>query len=84
MRGEADAGRPLSTCEPGQRVQLVRVLNQDPEFLRFLTESGLELGTHAMIRENRPAAGVVTIELDRGPLALGYSAAEQVLVDGGG
>ncbi|MEX0704475.1 MAG: metal-dependent transcriptional regulator [Planctomycetales bacterium] len=83
MRGEADAGRPLSSCAAGERVRIVRVVNQDPEFLRFLAESGLQLGTPATVRDNHPAAGVVTLDLETGPIALGHPAAEQVLVEVG-
>jgi len=36
-------GLPLSQCPGGQRFRVVRVMDQDPAFLRYLSESGLEL-----------------------------------------
>ncbi len=36
-------GVPLARCQPGQHFRVVRVIDQDPAFLRYLSECGLEL-----------------------------------------
>jgi len=81
MRAKADSAVPLSECAPGTRVKFVRVINQGPEFLRYLSEAGLELGAVGIVAENNPAAGLVSVEFDRQTIALGHTAAEQILVD---
>ena len=40
-------GTPLALCRPGQEFRVVRVMDQDPAFLRYLSECGLDL--HATI-----------------------------------
>lgn len=81
MRGSADDAKPLSECSPGMQVRFVRVINQGADFLRYLTDSGLELGAVAKVAENNPAAGIVSIRLDDRTVSLGHPAAEQILVE---
>jgi DtxR family transcriptional regulator, Mn-dependent transcriptional regulator len=81
MRGSVDDAKPLSECAPGMPVRVVRVINQGADFLRYLTDSGLELGTVAKVAENNPAAGIVSIRLDDRTVSLGHQAAEQILVE---
>src|SRR5262249_61195367 len=38
-------GLPLARCQPGQQFRVVRVMDQDPGFLRYLSECGLELNS---------------------------------------
>ncbi|MDB5351116.1 MAG: Mn-dependent transcriptional regulator [Planctomycetota bacterium] len=73
-------GQPLSSLNPGQTFRLVRVVDQDKSFLRYLTESGLDLGTKGVLVENRPEAGAVTIRVGERAVALGMEAAGKVLV----
>jgi len=73
-------GQPLSTLERGQTFRLVRVVDQDPGFLRYLTECGLDLGTEGVLQENRPEAGAVTLMVDGRSFAMGTIAAGKVLV----
>ena len=47
-------GKPLSTLARGARFRVVRVVDQDSAFLRYLSESGLDLGAEGEIAENRP------------------------------
>ena len=81
MRDSGDGAIPLTECRTGSRVKFVRVINQDPEFLRFLTDSGLELGAMGVIVENNRAAGIVSIQLGRQSISLGQTAAEKLLVE---
>jgi DtxR family transcriptional regulator, Mn-dependent transcriptional regulator len=73
-------GRPLAGLAPGQRFRLVRVVDQDPAFLRYLTECGLDLGTAGELLDNRPEAGAVVLRVGDRPVALGRDAAGKVLV----
>jgi DtxR family Mn-dependent transcriptional regulator len=77
-------GTPLSSLPPGQAFHVVRVVDQDPAFLRYLTECGLDLHARGMLLENRPESGALVCRLlqrDR-PIALGREAAGKVLVVG--
>ena len=83
MRNEAVSAVsvPLAQCAAGARVRLTRVVNQQPEFLRYLTENGLELGTVAQVEQNSQAAGIISLKLGRRSIALSLPAAEQLLVE---
>ena len=62
-------------------MKFVRVLNQGPEFLRFLSRSGLAVGVVGAVVSNIAEAGTVRVELDGRPIDLGYSAADKLLVE---
>ncbi len=74
------ASRALAACEQGEKIQLVRVLDQSPEFLRYLSSTGLPLGATGEVVARQPAAGVVTIRVDGNETTLGLDAAEKLLV----
>ncbi len=73
---------PLAEIGQGRRFRVVRVVDQDPAFLRYLTECGLELGAEGDILANRPEAGMVAFRLADRQAALGLGAAAQILVVG--
>ena len=73
-------GQPLASLDRGARFRLIRVVDQDPSFLRYLTECGLDLGTEGTLEENRPEAGAVTLRVGERSVALGTAAAGKVLV----
>ncbi len=73
-------GQPLVTLTQGHRFRLVRVVDQDSSFLRYLTECGLDLGTEGTLLENRPEAGAVTLRVAHRSVALGIEAAGKVIV----
>jgi DtxR family Mn-dependent transcriptional regulator len=78
-------GTPLSALPAGQGFRVVRVVDQDPAFLRYLTECGLDLHAHGQLLENRPESGALVFRLvdrDRA-VALGREAAGKVLVTTG-
>ncbi|HVX14531.1 MAG TPA: metal-dependent transcriptional regulator [Pirellulales bacterium] len=77
---ETPASRTLAQCPPGFRFRLARVTNQSPEFLRFLTESGLPLGTHGEVVANQADASVMTVSANGQTTELGREAAENILV----
>jgi hypothetical protein len=56
------------------------VLDQSSEFLRYLTQCGLALGTAGVVDRNPDGAGLMRIRLgDRG-LALAIDAADKLVV----
>ena len=73
-------GIPLSRMARGLKFRVVRVVDQDPAFLRYLSECGLDLDAIAVLIENRPEAGAVTFSFQERTVALGYEAAGKVLV----
>jgi DtxR family Mn-dependent transcriptional regulator len=76
-----DAGtRSLATCQAGAGFRLARVLDQSPEFLRYLTDCGLTLGTVGSVESISADAGLMRIRLgDRG-LAIAIDAARKLIV----
>jgi DtxR family Mn-dependent transcriptional regulator len=81
MRGSTGQAVPLSTCPAPSRIRIVRVLNQQPEFLRYLTDTGLELGATATVEENSAEGGLVSAKVGKKVVSLGHRAAEQLLVE---
>jgi DtxR family Mn-dependent transcriptional regulator len=76
----APAGEPLARLDAGRAFRLARVVDQDPAFLRYLRECGLDLGTAGRVVENRAEAGALVVELGGRPVALGHEAAAKVFV----
>ena len=76
-------GTPLARVQPGQGFRVVRVMDQDPAFLRYLSECGLELHATGEVLENRPEAGALVCRLGERNVALGLVAAGKVLVSAG-
>jgi len=77
---EASASRTLAQCQAGFRFRLARVVDQSPEFLRFLTDAGLPLETRGQVVANRPDAAVMTVSVNGQTTELGREAAENILV----
>lgn len=80
MRTDGSECIPLSSVEPGSDVCVARVTNQDPEFLRFLADSGLMIGSGGRVTQNSAEAGIVATEIEGRTVTLGHPAARQVLV----
>jgi DtxR family Mn-dependent transcriptional regulator len=72
--------RTLAACSEGEKFRLQRVVDQSPEFLRFLTASGLPLGVAGRVAANHPEAGLVVVEVGGKTIHLGRQAAEKILV----
>jgi DtxR family Mn-dependent transcriptional regulator len=77
----ASTTRTLADCQSGQSFRLTRVLDQSPEFLRYLSETGLELGAEGELVSNRPEAGVIAVRVGRSEATLGREAAAKLLVE---
>ncbi len=72
--------RSLAVCQAGDHFRLARVVDQSPEFFRYLASSGLVLGASGAVIANQPAASIVTVEIDGRQTTLGRQAAEKILV----
>jgi DtxR family Mn-dependent transcriptional regulator len=72
--------RSLAACKVGDAFQLARVIDQSPEFLRYLSNAGLPLGVSGHIVANTPEAGIVTVRIGENDMTLGQAAAEKLLV----
>jgi DtxR family Mn-dependent transcriptional regulator len=70
----------LAEWPVGKRFRLVRVVDQSPTFLRYLSESGLALGAVGQVVANRKEADVVTIELGNARTTVSRLVAEKLLV----
>src|SRR5262249_54790685 len=66
----------LATCPPGRVQRIVRVLDQEPEFLQFLERQGLMPGATVTVDQREAAADVVQFRTARPESAsLGLAAA---------
>ncbi|OHB75849.1 MAG: DtxR family iron (metal) dependent repressor [Planctomycetes bacterium RBG_16_64_10] len=77
---DAAVGRPLGDCPVGQPFRLVRVLDQSPRFLRYLSESGLCLGAQGEVVRHHREAGVIQLRVGALETALGRAVADKLLV----
>jgi DtxR family Mn-dependent transcriptional regulator len=76
----AQESAPLPEIGSGERFRIVRVSDQSPEFLRYLTDAGLEIGACGSVVECRPQAGVVVLSMRQGQTTLAREIAEKLLV----
>jgi len=70
----------LSELNVGSSFRLVRVLDQSPDFLRYLSDTGLSLGAVGEITAKSQAAGVVAVSIHGIKTALSRGVAEKLLV----
>jgi DtxR family Mn-dependent transcriptional regulator len=73
-------GQRLSQLAVGQKFRVVRVLDQSPDFLRYLTETGLRLDAQGRVAANRAESGTVTIEVAGKQTTLAHGVADRLLV----
>ena len=59
-----DESHPLSSLRPGQRAVILRVNDDDPNFLRHLANLGLVPGTHLTVTAYSPFDNNLTIQVD--------------------
>lgn len=74
-------GVRLADCAAGVECELVRVLDQDGAFLRFLSESGLGLDARFVVLQHQAEAGVLVVQAEnRQPAPLSREAAGKLIV----
>jgi DtxR family Mn-dependent transcriptional regulator len=64
----------------GERFRLARVADQSPEFLRYLSQSGLEIGAQGSLVANDATRDSVTIRLAGESKTLSREAAGKLMV----
>ncbi len=74
------SGRCLSDLRPAEQFELVRVLDQSSEFLRYLTENHLPLGATGKILTNNDEAGLLTIRVASRETTLSREVARKLVV----
>jgi DtxR family Mn-dependent transcriptional regulator len=74
------SGRGLSQLPAGRKFRVVRVLDQSPEFLRYLTESGLAPDVCGSVVANRLESATVTVEVAGQQTTLAHTVADRLLV----
>lgn len=81
LRGENQSAVRLISCDAPEEFRVTRVTNQDPEFLRFLSETGIELGVAIHVVANRAEARTIELMIGEQQTTLGHQAAEHILVE---
>lgn len=69
------ASEPLTEAEVGNRLIIGRVVNQEPDLLRYLEKKGLIPGVELEVIDKAPFKGPVTIKIDDMELVVGYEVA---------
>ncbi|MBM3955487.1 MAG: metal-dependent transcriptional regulator [Planctomycetota bacterium] len=72
--------RPLADCDTGVTFRLARVIDQSAEFLRYLTDAGLAIGTVGEVEHQADGGGLMRIRVPRGSVALARDAAAKLFV----
>ncbi len=76
---------PLSAAAPGARVTIARVLDQSPDFLRFLETHALRPGRIVSVESSDAAAQAMTLRNDKGKaVTLATAAAAKIAVEPAG
>ena len=70
----------LAQWEVGLPFLLVRVLDQTPAFLRYLSDVGFPLGATGVVQVNRPEADLLIVDLRETQLTISHQVAEKLLV----
>ncbi|MAG17550.1 MAG: DtxR family transcriptional regulator [Phycisphaerae bacterium] len=78
----ARAHTSLPRCETDKPLRIVRIADQDPEFLTYADQNGLVPGARLIVERRDRIADAVTIRVGgHDPITLGTSAAERLLVE---
>lgn len=80
--GTVDAfdGKSLTQWPEGKSFRLIRVLDQSSDFLRFLTETGLELSTVGQVVHHTPHAATTTVNVKERTTVLSDQVAGKLIV----
>jgi DtxR family Mn-dependent transcriptional regulator len=71
----------LDMCDAGECVRFLQVVNQEPGFLRYLSDSGFELGAIGEVVDTSEDGGVVKVSINDLPFTVGYDAASTIRVE---
>jgi len=81
LRGTSRKIVSLASCQPGQRFRLARVTDQQSDFLRYLSESHLEIGAEGVVETRNLSGGIITLKIGEQALSLGLTAAENLMME---
>lgn len=76
---KTEGAHPLTAARPGQRVEILRVFEKDPDFLDYLDRQRLRLGTRLQVEHKDYDETVQAVVAGR-TVHLGKSAAEKIWV----
>jgi DtxR family Mn-dependent transcriptional regulator len=76
----AVADRSLADCAAGEQFRVARVIDQSPDFLRYLSQAGIEIGAQGSLVTNDSAREDVTIRLAGANRTLSRDAAGKLMV----
>ena len=76
----AAADKCLTDCRPGDPFHLARVTDQSPDFLRFLSQAGLEIGAEGSLVAIEPAEDRLTVRIDGANHTLSRETAGKLMV----
>ena len=76
----AAADKSLAECRPGEPFHLARVTDQSPDFLRFLSQAGLEIGAEGSLVAIEPAEDRLTVRIDGANHTLSRETAGKLMV----
>ena len=76
----AVADKSLAECAEGQPFHVARVTDQSPEFLRSLSQAGLEIGAQGVLVSNQSSSADLTIQLAGENRTLSREVAGKLLV----
>jgi DtxR family Mn-dependent transcriptional regulator len=77
--------KPLAKCRARDRVCIVRIMDQNRAFLKFVAESDLKPGASLLVQSVSAQANSVTVRAGRGkPITLSQLAAAKILVQAQG
>lgn len=74
------AGEPLNMIEPGRTATIVRVLDQSPDFLRYLAQQDLTPGAHITVEGIEPFDGPLTLRTGAREIHISRSVARRIVV----
>lgn len=77
---QVETGKALTEWPAGHAFRLVRVLDQSSDFLRFLTDSGLNLSSVGEVVDHKPHAATTTVQVDDRTTVLSEQVAEKLIV----
>jgi DtxR family Mn-dependent transcriptional regulator len=77
---DSSAGTTLTKWPAGEPFRIVRVLDQSSDFLRFLTDAGLELSSVGDVVDHTPQAATTTVRVQQRTTVLSEQVADKLIV----
>ena len=77
----ATSRQSLATCEEEDTFRVVRVIDQSPEFLRYLSDAGLPLGCEGKVTANRMESAMMSVLVSGKETSLAHRVAESLMIE---